>query len=66
MKTWREAKTIMSRWLGSDVDVVRKVEQMSQRQREMGHKLRNMEMRLEGLVRAMREEERHDDCDSLH
>lgn len=58
MMTWREMKAAVADLLSSDVDVVRKVDELDQRQREIGHKLRNIEMRLEPLqklVEVMRE-----------
>lgn len=53
-------KDTLVRLLTADVDVVRKVERMDQRQREVGHDLRNIEQRLEPLTRLverMRNEE---------
>jgi hypothetical protein len=67
---WREWKAKLACLMGSDVDVVRKVEKLDQRQREMGHQLRNIETRLEPLKRLvenMREDEPgRDDLNSIH
>lgn len=46
-------KHTIVRLLGADIDVVRKVEQMDERQRCIGHDLRNIEQRIEPLKRLV-------------
>jgi hypothetical protein len=49
--------------LGADAETVRKVEELDQRHREIGHKLRNIEMRFDPICRMVKAM-RNDDGDS--
>lgn len=50
MSKWREK---LVNWLGSDDRVVKKVEQLDQRQRELGHDITNLQMKLDPLKRLV-------------
>ena len=53
MTWWREIQAKMTTLLGADLDVVRKVDDMDQHQRKIGHDLRNIQMRIEPLRRLV-------------
>lgn len=53
MTWWREIQARMTTLLGADLDVVRKVDDMDQHQRKLGHDLRNIQMRIEPLRRLV-------------
>lgn len=50
---WARIKSRLVILLGSDIDVVRKVEQLDQHQRELGHRLKNLEMRRDAIARLV-------------
>lgn len=51
--TWRRLKERLVTLLSSDVDVVRRVEQMEKHQREIGHRIRDLEMRKDAIARLV-------------
>lgn len=60
MNLWHRFQDVFTRALGADADVVRKVEQLDQRQRQFGHQLRNLQAKINPLcelVERMREED---------
>jgi hypothetical protein len=50
---WQRFQKKIVHMLGADVDVVRRVEKLEQRQREIGHTLKNVQARLDPLSRLV-------------
>lgn len=64
MTLWHRVQEKLVWLLGTDMDVVRRVEKFDQKQREIGHDLRNVQTKIEPLrrlVEKMREDDPDDD-----